>query len=86
MEGCLTHEGRKFSVGDVWTGKMYQLHGDEATLSKFVDHEVSVTGVYSDAKATSTEDEIHSNDSLSSSIDVVSMKKISDQCGAPKSH
>ena len=84
MEGCLTQEGRKLAVGDVWTGKMYQLHGDDATLSKLVDHEVSVTGLSSDTKLTSTEDE--SNGSLSSSIDVASVKKISDQCGSPKSH
>jgi hypothetical protein len=73
VEGCLQKSAGGFTLTDS-TGKMYDLQGETATLSKHVGHEVLITGTKSSASSSMSAE--HSEPVL----EVTSLKHISKTC------
>ncbi len=81
VQGCLQSSGGHYTLTKS-DGKVIDLRGD-ARLSRYVGHEVEITGKRSVRTRDTTQEGTASTASERPAIDVKSARKISDTCNSP---
>jgi hypothetical protein len=94
VDGCLSKSGSNYTLTDKSSGTTYQLTGDTSKLSDHVGHEVQITGTQSGGSSGASSSTSGSSSQSSSSgsqpsgsssqqsLEVTSMKHISETCSS----
>ena len=83
IEGCLTGSGGDYTLSDQ-SGKIYQIEGDAAKLSKHVGHEVRLTGTETSAASASGAAAATGTAESKAKFNVSKVEHVSTSCTAPK--